>query len=142
MVLSKAKRLSKVAREFNVGISTIVEFLNKKGYELDENPNAKVSPKCYDVLIQEYSKDYEIKKEKEEVTLRAQKTRNETITIDDIDELVNDETENSTEDIVIIKDTSGFVKEKKEVVVEKEKKEKVEEIKIDTKKAEVKVVGK
>ena len=133
MVLSKTKRLSKVAREFNVGISTIVEFLNKKGYELDENPNAKVSPKCYDVLIQEYSKDYQIKKEKEEVTLRAQKSRNETVTIDDIDEPINDETESLTEEIVIIKDTSGIVKKKVE---------KVDEIKIDTKKAEVKVVGK
>ena len=37
------KRLSKVAKEFNVGISTLVDFLNKKGYNVDTNPNAKVS---------------------------------------------------------------------------------------------------
>jgi len=141
MVISKAKRLSKVAREFNVGISTIVEFLNKKGYELDGNPNAKVSPKCYDILIQEYSKDIEIKKEKEKVTLRVQKSRNETITLDDIDETVVEQ-ENSTEEIIIIKDTSGIVEDEEKVSTEKKKKEKIEEVKIDKKKAEVKVVGK
>ena len=29
----KATRLSKAAREFNVGISTIMEFLHKKGFD-------------------------------------------------------------------------------------------------------------
>ncbi len=129
MGISKAKRLSKVAREFNVGLSTIVEFLNKKGYELEENPNAKVSPKCYDILIQEYSKDIEIKKEKEKVTARVQNSRKETITLDDVEEPVNEQ-ENSTEEVVIIKDNS--------IVTE----DKVEEIKVEKKKAEVKVVGK
>ena len=37
----KPTRLSKAAREFNVGISTIVEFLNKKGFDLDPNPNTR-----------------------------------------------------------------------------------------------------
>ena len=38
-------RLSKVAREFNVGLSTIVEFLQKKGFEIEAepNPNAKIT---------------------------------------------------------------------------------------------------
>ena len=36
-------RLSKVAREFNVGISTIVEFLQDKGIKISSDPNAKLS---------------------------------------------------------------------------------------------------
>jgi len=41
-------RLSKIAREFNVGISTIIEFLNKKGYSVDPNPNTKITPDIYE----------------------------------------------------------------------------------------------
>ena len=33
----KAIRLSKAAREFNVGINTIIEFLHKKGHKIDRN---------------------------------------------------------------------------------------------------------
>ena len=141
MVLSKAKRLSKVAREFNVGISTIVEFLNGKGYELDGGPNAKVSPQCYDLLIQEYSKDIEIKKEKEKVTLRAHNSRKETVTLDTEEETVT-EKESQPEDIVIIQDNSGI--EDKDTFKEK-KEEKKEELVKNVKtehKAKVKVVGK
>ncbi|MCF6240504.1 MAG: translation initiation factor IF-2 N-terminal domain-containing protein, partial [Bacteroidales bacterium] len=146
MVSSKAKRLSKVAREFNVGISTIVDFLHKKGYELDENPNAKVSPECLSILEKEYSKDIELKKEKEKVSQRVQKTRKETITIDDIEDDGIDEEEKDShkEEMIIIKDASAIDDDKKEPVkktIEKKEK-KVEEIKTEKIKAEVKVVGK
>ena len=50
MAERKATRLSKAAREFNVGISTIVEFLGKKGHEIDSNPNSKLEPDLYELL--------------------------------------------------------------------------------------------
>ena len=62
---TKATRLSKIAREFNVGISTIVEFLHKKGHHLDPNPNTKVSDDLYALLVQEYSSDLKEKKKSE-----------------------------------------------------------------------------
>ena len=62
----KATRLSKAAREFNVGISTIVEFLHKKGIEIDSSPNAKIDPEVYDLLANEYSSDLSIKKKSDE----------------------------------------------------------------------------
>ncbi len=146
MVSSKAKRLSKVAREFNVGISTIVDFLHKKGYELDENPNAKVSPECLSILEKEYSKDIELKKEKEKVSQRVQKTRKETITIDDIEDdgIDEEEKDSQKEEMIIIKDASAIVEDKKEPVKKttEKKEKKVEEIKTEKIKAEVKVVGK
>ena len=40
--MGEVKRLSRVARECNVGIQTIVEFLAKKGFFIDSNPNAKI----------------------------------------------------------------------------------------------------
>ena len=42
MVIGSIKRLSKVARDFNVGISTIVDFLHRKGFDIDTNPNNKI----------------------------------------------------------------------------------------------------
>ena len=59
----KATRLSKAAREFNVGISTIVEFLHKKGFNLDSNPNTKLPHEAYLLLLKEYNSDLNVKKE-------------------------------------------------------------------------------
>ncbi|MDZ7774125.1 MAG: hypothetical protein U5L09_00190 [Bacteroidales bacterium] len=39
----KPIRLSKAAREFNVSIGTIVDFLNKKGHDISSNPNTKLA---------------------------------------------------------------------------------------------------
>ncbi|PIF06722.1 MAG: translation initiation factor IF-2 [Draconibacterium sp.] len=79
--VSKNRRLSKLAREFNVGISTIVEFLNKKGIEIDSNPNTKVSADAYDILAKEYSSDINLKKESKKVNLKSTREKKETISI-------------------------------------------------------------
>ncbi|MDR1984573.1 MAG: hypothetical protein LBQ28_07110 [Prevotellaceae bacterium] len=44
------KRLSKIARELNIGISTIAECLNSNGYECEENPNKKIQEDVIDFL--------------------------------------------------------------------------------------------
>ena len=75
----KATRLSKAAREFNVGISTIVEFLNKKGFEVDSNPNSKIPSEAYELLLKEYSSDVSVKKESEKLTLKELNRRKEAI---------------------------------------------------------------
>jgi len=77
-------RLSKVAREFNVGIQTIVEFLHKKGFVVDSNPNTKISDDAYHLLEKEYKSDISLKKESERINLKSQRTKKETITLDDI----------------------------------------------------------
>ncbi len=50
-------RLNKVQKELNIGLSTIVEFLQKKGFEIKEDPNAVVPEGGYEMLIQEFSAD-------------------------------------------------------------------------------------
>ncbi|NOU61616.1 translation initiation factor IF-2 [Marinifilum caeruleilacunae] len=80
--VNKNIRLSKLAREFNVGISTIVDFLNKKGIEIDSNPNTKVSDDAYDILAKEYSSDLNLKKESEKVNLKSTREKKETVSID------------------------------------------------------------
>ncbi len=55
------RRLSKVALEFNIGISTIVEFLGKKGISLENNPNSKLSESAYDLLCKEFQQEKKLK---------------------------------------------------------------------------------
>ena len=93
MTDKKELRLSKLAREFNVGITTIVDFLKKKGHEIESNPNTKVAPALYDLLLKEYSSDINAKKESEKVNLRSFREKKETITINEREEEVVDEEE-------------------------------------------------
>ena len=38
----KPIRLGKAASELNIGVSTLVEFLESKGMKIDSNPNTKL----------------------------------------------------------------------------------------------------
>jgi len=77
----KATRLSKAAREFNVGIATIVEFLHKKGFDLDPNPNTKLPQEAYLLLLKEYSSDLNVKKESEKLILKDLHRKKETVSM-------------------------------------------------------------
>ena len=55
--ITKAIRLKVAATEFNVGISTIVDFLNGKGYALENNPNSKLSDEMYQALLEKFQPD-------------------------------------------------------------------------------------
>lgn len=61
------RRLSKVAREFNVGTSTIVDFLQSKGKEIEPSPNTKIDPELYELLQDEFSSEKSVKEKVEEV---------------------------------------------------------------------------
>ena len=123
----KVTRLSKAAREFNVGISTIVEFLHKKGINLDPNPNTKLPPEAYNLLVKEYSTDISAKKESEKLVLKDLHRKKETVSIDDFAEKIESE-ESEVDEEVLIKDASGV--------------KKTVDIKPEIKKPEVKLVGK
>jgi translation initiation factor IF-2 len=49
------KKLFKIAKELNVATSTIVEFLNNSGFEIENKPIAKISDEMYDLLLDEFS---------------------------------------------------------------------------------------
>ncbi len=159
----KSIRLSKVAKELNVGISTIVDFLNKKKIDIQANPNTKIAPEVHDMLIAEYSQDGKFKKESEKLNLGSHRSKQEVITIDE-QEIPEEETmDDDDADEVMIKDLSSGKSEtkpepnttekkdekkpeaetKKSTEEEKTENKKTQE-KEDEKKAEspVKVVGK
>jgi translation initiation factor IF-2 len=123
----KATRLSKAAREFNVGISTMVEFLHKKGIDIDPNPNTKIPQEAYLLLVKEYSSDISVKKESEKLMLKDLHRKKETVSIDDVPEKPLGEDAEREEEVLVI-DSSGL----KQSV----------DIKTEVKKPEVKLVGK
>ncbi|MFT6198786.1 MAG: translation initiation factor IF-2, partial [Vicingaceae bacterium] len=63
------QRLSKVARELNVGISTIVDFLETKGVTIDAKPNTKLDADVYDIVSQEFASDKGAKEESKNVSM-------------------------------------------------------------------------
>jgi translation initiation factor IF-2 len=76
----KTMRLGQIARKLNVGISTIVESMAKKGFDVENNPNSKISQEQFDMLAKEFKSSAQ---EKEEAShLSIGKRHHETFTIE------------------------------------------------------------
>jgi len=137
----KAKRLSKIAREFNVGITTIVEFLHKKGVNVEANPNTKIAAEDYDILLKEYSTDIRLKEESEKLELGIHRGKQESISIEnDLPDAVEPKEEPAEEVMVTdLNSRTNKVEHKTEPVKELEP----EEAQLEPQeKVKVKVVGK
>ncbi|MGM9760593.1 MAG: translation initiation factor IF-2 [Parabacteroides sp.] len=50
-------KLIQVQRKLNVGITTVVAFLQRKGFEVENNPNTRISDEQYALLVKEFGKD-------------------------------------------------------------------------------------
>ncbi len=55
MAEEKMIRLGQASRKLNVGHNTILEFLAKKGFNVENNPNTKLTPEQYAMLAKEYA---------------------------------------------------------------------------------------
>lgn len=63
-------RLIKISKDLNVGISSLVEFLHKKGFDVESNPNAKVDGEQHELLVKEFGNNADF-----ETLLRNRKER-------------------------------------------------------------------
>ena len=63
-------RISKLLRQFNIGLSDLVNFLQNQGAEVDENPNAKVSEEYLPAIEKQFGKDLEAKRAAEKVDIK------------------------------------------------------------------------
>lgn len=77
----KPYRLKKAATELNVGISTIVDFLHKKGIVIEENPNTKITADIFTLLVKEYQSDKAAKDEAMKIGLSF--VKHDTIVLDE-----------------------------------------------------------
>ena len=83
--MAAPKRLSKVAKELNVGISTIVDFLSEQGKDIDTSPNTKLDAEIYELLLDEFQADRGAKVKADEASRQKAEER-KTITIDRAEE--------------------------------------------------------
>ena len=63
-------RLNKLLRQYNIGLDDLVEFLHKQGFEVDANPNAKVSDEVLPALNKQFGKDLELKQAADKVEVK------------------------------------------------------------------------
>ena len=64
-------RLSKLIKQFNIGLDTLVDFLNSKGAGIESaNPNMKVSDEYVPELHKKFGKDLELKEAAEKVDVK------------------------------------------------------------------------
>jgi translation initiation factor IF-2 len=138
MAAGKTIRLSKLAREFNVGIHTIVEFLHKKGFDYDTNPNTKISEDALALLEKEYKVDLNLKKESEKIILKSHRPKQEVISIDD-KPLEEEDFEDEEEDF---EEETPKTAPKKAPAPEVKKKEEVAPVEKPKPEDKIKVVGK
>lgn len=101
MAETKSIRLGKAAQEFNVGALTIVEFLHKKGMKIDNNPNTKLGPEAYALLVKEYSTEKTVKETSKKIELEY--TQHKSISIADKKQAIEDEEIDSQRDELFIR---------------------------------------
>ena len=63
-------RLSKLTKQFSIGLARLVEFLNEKGANVEMNPNAKVSDEFLPAIEAKFGEDQKLKADSEKVTIK------------------------------------------------------------------------
>jgi translation initiation factor IF-2 len=76
MAEEKSIRASQAARKLNVGLHTVFEYLAKKGHEVENNPNAKLTPEQFALLSKEYASSATEKLEASGLTIGVKHTEN------------------------------------------------------------------
>ena len=66
---NKGIRLKKAATELNVGISTLVEFLAKKGHQVEMNPNARLTAEQYDLVASAFQAERAVKEQADKIEI-------------------------------------------------------------------------
>ena len=103
----KGSRLSKIARELNVGITTLVDFLHKQGFKISTDPNTKIEADMHELLEKQFRKDHEARMEADKVNLRHHRAKNEAVSIEDLPTVKKEPEESEAdEDSILIKDHS------------------------------------
>lgn len=75
----KMMRLGQASRKLNVGHNTILEFLSKKGFDLENNPNVKLTVEQFNLLSKEYASSASEKLEASGLTIGTKHIENITL---------------------------------------------------------------
>ncbi|MGD9327875.1 MAG: translation initiation factor IF-2, partial [Cyclobacteriaceae bacterium] len=131
-------RLSQVARKLNIGKKTILDFLESKGFKVDDNPNSKITPEQFQVLSKEFATSAMDKEEALGLTIG--KKHSDNFIIDS--EIKEEERQNDEEEEILIKSITA-TKKLEDVEEKEEEDEEEKEFWDDKPKLKgIKVVGK
>ena len=128
-----AKRLIKIAKELNVGTSTIVEHLHNHGFDIDNKPTAKITDDMYDELLKEFAGSMTIKEQADKMVIGTRPSGSpkeeeaaKTVTEEVSPESKEDETEEEVpEEEAVEEEVEEPAEEEKEEEPEEEEEEKV-----------------
>jgi translation initiation factor IF-2 len=139
-------RLNKITRDLNVGLSTVVEFLHKKNFDVREDPNTKISDEAFDLLVKEFKKDKNLKEESDKMSQeRHHKEKKETVAAEGydhprkIEEIKTEVPEDIRPKFVTVGkiDLDAIGKSKAEITKEKEKTVEKQEVPVPLEEQEV-----
>ena len=68
-------KISKIAKDLNVSVSTAIEFLRKKNITVEDNPNARIEDDAVNILINEFRSDKDQKIKSEQFSSERQKEK-------------------------------------------------------------------
>ena len=68
-------KISKIAKDLNVALPTVIEFLRKKNINIDDNPNTRVEDDVVDILVNEFRSDKDQKSKSEQFSSERQKEK-------------------------------------------------------------------
>ncbi|KGE12322.1 translation initiation factor IF-2 [Sphingobacterium deserti] len=138
MTEGKSINLLKAAKELNIGIGTAVDFLGKRGFDVESKPNTKLSPDMYAVLLKEFQGDKIVKDEAKQIVIGKIRRDESTAGIAGVNPTEskdNNEDTTSNDQEVLVKNTQQQV-ETTEAVQPKDEDAKKDEV------GHLKVVGK
>ena len=69
------KKLNKIAKELNVSVPTIIDFLRKKNITVDENPNTRIEDNVADMLTAAFASDKNLKNRSAQIDEERKETR-------------------------------------------------------------------
>lgn len=92
-------RIKKVLTEFNLGLSTVLEFLSKNGFQVESTPNAKITQEMYDLLVKEFQSEKTVKEESRKLGFAF--VKKETVVLDESKAAPKKEMDTDTEELFI-----------------------------------------
>ena len=126
----KPIRLGKAAGELNVGISTLVDFLDSRGVKIESNPNFKLEEEHYVLLRKEFAADHDLKEQTKQQPVKREKR--ETISLKDT---------RSTEETPQVSESNNSDEQSKPNVVETPEVPSVPEVSEEKQFSEAKTLG-
>jgi translation initiation factor IF-2 len=132
--------LFKAVKELNVGIATAVEFLEKKGFSVENKPTTKLSRDMYNALLKEFQGDKIVKEEANQIVI-GKIRRDEPEVVDKVAEAPKKNVDFENEGI-LIKNLNAYTPPAEKAVAETPAPEKEEEKVDEGSLPGVKIVGK